>query len=48
VTGDIVLLGILLIPIALWGLLRYLPEQRRRQGAKPARPAGPRKRWWQP
>ncbi len=47
VTVDIILLVVLTGPIALWALLRWLPEQRRSaQGRAPA--PGPRKRWWQP
>jgi len=47
VTGDIILLLVLLVPIALWVVVRWLPEQRRRQSPR-SQPTGPRKRWWQP
>jgi len=47
VTGDLILLGVLLVPLALWLVLRWLPEQRRKQAPTSAAP-GPRKRWWQP
>ena len=47
VIGDIVLLLVLLVPIALWAVVRWLPQQRRRQ-TREAPAVGPQKRWWQP
>ncbi len=47
-TGDILLLLVLLVPIALWAVVRWLPEQRRKQAPKSPTTTGPRKRWWQP
>ncbi len=46
-TGDVILLVVLLVPIVLWFALRWLPEQRRRQPHRSVA-TGPRKRWWQP
>ena len=46
-TGDVLLLVVLLVPIAVWFVVRWLPEQRRKQPQK-SRAPGPRKRWWQP
>jgi len=48
VTGVVILLAVLLLPIVLWGLLRWLPQHRADRSSKAARPVGPRKRWWQP
>jgi len=47
VIGVVILFAVLLVPIGLWMVLRWLPEQRARQTPKAA-PTGPRKRWWQP
>jgi hypothetical protein len=47
VIGAVVLLLVLVVPIVLWAIVRWLPG--RRQARPPARPTGgPRKRWWQP
>jgi len=46
-TGVVLLFALLLVPIGLWVVLRWLPEQRRNQAAK-APQTGPRRRWWQP
>jgi hypothetical protein len=47
VTGVAILFAVLLLPIGVWLLVRWLPEQRARQ--TPRGPAtGPRRRWWQP
>ncbi len=46
-TGDVVLLAVLFVPVALWLLVRWLPDRRRTRTPRPPA-AGPRKRWWQP
>jgi len=46
-TGVVILFVILLVPIGLWMVLRWLPEQRRTRAPK-APHTGPRRRWWQP
>ena len=48
VTVDIVLLLVLMVPIALWAVLRWLPERREKAEGRTPAPSGPRKRWWQP
>jgi len=48
VTGVVILFAVLLLPIVLWGIVRWLPERRGRRSPKAAAPTGPRKRWWQP
>jgi len=48
VTVDLLLLLVLMVPIAVWAVLRWLPERRERAAGRQPAPPGPRKRWWQP